>query len=129
MPEQTPAVVVASPSAALLPTISEGAVINRVVLLATPFITAAAAWVAGVIARHVPGVTLDQTQIVSFMIAIVAVCLAGAWKWLQGWQQHELLVAQRLAAPLKAVISTLPAPPPAPVTTTTTTTTATNPGA
>jgi hypothetical protein len=55
------------------------------------------------------------------MIAIVVVCLASAWKWLQGWQQHELLVAQRLAAPLKAVISAIPVAPP--VTTTTTTTT------
>jgi hypothetical protein len=24
-----------------------------------------------------------------------------AWKWLQGWQQHEFLVAQKLAAPIK----------------------------
>ena len=56
---------------------------------------------------------LDQTQVVSFMIAIVVVCLAGAWKWLQGWQQHELLVAQRLAAPIKAVISTVQTGPPA----------------
>jgi hypothetical protein len=123
--DHSPPVVIAPPAVSL-PTISEGAVINRVVLLLTPFVTAAAAWVAGLIARHVPGVTLDQTQVVSFMIAIVAVCLAGAWKWLQGWQQHELLVAQRLAAPLKAVISAVPAlavaPPAAAVTTTTTTT-------
>jgi hypothetical protein len=97
---------VAAPMTIAIPTISEGAVVNRVVLLAAPFITVGAAWVAAVIARHVPGVKLDQTQIVSFMIAIVAVCLAAAWKWLQGWQQHELLVAQRLAAPVKAVVST-----------------------
>jgi hypothetical protein len=84
--------------------VSEGAIINRVVLLATPLITVAAAWLAGLVARHVPGVKLDQTQVVSFMIAIVAVCLAGAWKWLQGWQQHELLVAQKLAAPLKPIL-------------------------
>jgi hypothetical protein len=103
-PPQPPA----PPQAITLPVISEGAVINRVVLIATPFITAAAAWVAGLIARHVPGVKLDQTQVVSFMIAIVVVCLAGAWKWLQGWQQDELLVAQRLAAPLKAVIASVP---------------------
>jgi hypothetical protein len=95
------------PPALVLPPISEGAVINRGVILATPFITVAAAWAAGLIARHVPGVKLDQTQVVSFMIAIVVVCLSLAWKWLQGWQQHELLVAQRLAAPLKAVISTV----------------------
>lgn len=88
-----------------LPSISEGAVTNRVVLLATPFVALAAAWVAGVVARHVPGVTLDQTQVVSFMIAIVGVCVAAAWKWLHGWQQHELLVAQRLAAPIKPVLT------------------------
>ena len=97
---------VAAPLTIAIPTISEGAVINRVVLIAAPFITVAAAWVAAVIAHHVPGVQLDQTQIVSFMIAIVAVCLAAAWKWLQGWQQHELLVAQKLAAPVKAVVNT-----------------------
>jgi hypothetical protein len=97
---------VAAPLTLAIPTISEGAVINRVVLIAAPFITIAAAWVAAAIARHVPGVKLDQTQIVSFMIAIVAVCLAASWKWLQGWQQHELLVAQKLAAPVKAVVNT-----------------------
>ena len=88
--------------------VSEGAIINRVVLLITPVLTAVAAWLAALIARHVPGVTLDQTQIVSFMIAIVAVCLAGSWKWLQGWQQHELLVAKGLAAPIKPVIALIP---------------------
>ena len=82
--------------------------IGRVVLIATPLLTAGAAWVAGLVARHVPGVTLDQTQIVSFMIAIVAVCAGLAWKWLQGWQQHELLVAHGLAAPIKPVIRTIP---------------------
>jgi hypothetical protein len=81
--------------------VTERATINRVVVIATPLITAFVAWLAALIAKHVPGVTFDQTQLVSFMIAIVAVCLAMAWKWLQGWQQHELLVAQKLAAPIK----------------------------
>ena len=104
-----PPVVPPPPDPTVLPIdptvpISEGSTINRTVLLMTPLITVAAAWLAGLVARHVPGIKLDQTQIVSFMIAIVAVCLAGAWKWLQGWQQHELLVAQKLAAPIKAVI-------------------------
>ena len=109
LPAPGPTLVVQGtpPPALVLPPISEGAVINRGVILATPFVTVGAAWVAGLIARHVPGVKLDQTQIVSFMIAIVVVCLSLAWKWLQGWQQHELLVAQRLAAPIKAVISTV----------------------
>ena len=105
-PPATPA----SPLPIPLPAISEGAVTNRVVLLATPVITVAAAWIAGLVARHIPGVTLDQTQIVSFMIAIVGVCLAAAWKWLHGWQQHELLVAQRLAAPIKPVLAPSPTP-------------------
>jgi hypothetical protein len=109
IPDPTP-IPVPTPEPAGLPIgpVSEGAIINRVVLLATPLITVAAAWLAGLVARHVPGIKLDQTQIVSFMIAIVAVCLAGAWKWLQGWQQHELLVAQKLAAPLKPIIGTPP---------------------
>jgi hypothetical protein len=106
----TPAVT-APPQPAGLPfdltqPISEGAVINRVVVLATPVVTIGAAWVAGIVARHVPGVKLDQTQVVSVMIAVIAVCLAAAWKWLHGWQQHELLVAQKLAAPIKPVIPT-----------------------
>lgn len=102
----TPRPVATTPLTLAIPTISEGAVINRVVLILAPFITVAAAWIAAVVAKNVPGVKLDQTQIVSFMIAIVAVCLAAAWKWLSGWQQHELLVAQKLAAPVKAVVST-----------------------
>ena len=104
----TPASTVTPTSAPTGLPISEGSIINRVVLLATPLLTVAAAWIAGIVARHVPGIKLDQTQIVSFMIAIVALCLTGAWKWLQGWQQHELLVAQRLAAPLKPVIGVPP---------------------
>jgi hypothetical protein len=112
----TPRPVTSTAVTLAIPTVSEGAVINRVVLLLAPFLTVGAAWIAAVVARNVPGVKLDQTQVVSFMIAIVALCLAAAWKWLQGWQQHELLVAQKLAAPVKAVVSTavIPATPEAP---------------
>jgi hypothetical protein len=109
MPTQSPPPSALPPPTTIsLPPISEGAIINRVVLIVTPFLTIGAAWLAGLVGRHVPGVTLDQTQIVSFMIAIVVLCLSGLWKWLSGWQQHELLVAQRLAAPLKPVIGVLP---------------------
>jgi hypothetical protein len=80
---------------------TERAVINRVVVIATPFLTAGIAWFAAMVAKWVPGVTFDQTQLISFMISIVVVCLAIAWKWLQGWQQHELLVAEGRAAPIK----------------------------
>jgi hypothetical protein len=106
LPSTAP-IVTPTPAPTGLP-VSEGSIVNRVVLLAAPLLTVAAAWIAGLVARHVPGIKLDQTQIVSFMIAIVALCLTGAWKWLQGWQQHELLVAQRLAAPLKPVIGVPP---------------------
>lgn len=105
VPTPVPAPV---PAPLPIPPISEGAVINRVVILITPLLTVAAAWLAALVARHVPGAKLNQTQIVSFMIAIVAVCLAAAWKWLQGWQQHELLVAKGLAAPIKPVIGNVP---------------------
>jgi hypothetical protein len=104
LPQPAPA---AGPAPPTLP-VSEGAIINRVVVLITPVLTALAAWLAALVARHVPGVTLDQTQVVSFMIAIVAVCLASSWKWLQGWQQHELLVAKGLEAPIKPVIAMIP---------------------
>ena len=100
VPVQVAVPIPAPPDLPAMP-VTERAIINRVVIISTPFITALVAWLAAVIAKHVPGVTFDQNQLVSFMIAIVGVCLAVAWKWLQGWQQHELLVAQRLAAPIK----------------------------
>jgi hypothetical protein len=93
--------------------VAEGALLGRFVALLTPFFTVAASWIAGVVAKNVPGVTLDKSQIVAFMIAVATVCLGSAWKWLQGWQQHELLVAQKLAAPLKPVVGS-PIPPVAP---------------
>jgi hypothetical protein len=104
-----PAVAAASPAP-----VSEGAALGRFVALLTPFFTVAASWLAGIVARNVPGVTLDKTQVVAFMIAVATVCLGSAWKWLQGWQQHELLVAQKLAAALKPVVgSALPPAAPA----------------
>lgn len=102
----TPAPAPAGALAAL--PVSEGAVTNRIVVMLAPFITIAAAWIAGLVARHVPGVKLDQTQVASVMVSIVVVCLGAAWKWLQGWQQHELLVAQGAAAPVKPVVGPAP---------------------
>jgi hypothetical protein len=102
-PAAAPAV---SPAAQTpLPAVTEGAMIGRVVALLTPFFTVGASWLAGFVARHVPGVKLDRSQIVAFMIAIATVCLGAAWKWLQGWQQHELLVANKLAAPIKPIVA------------------------
>ena len=55
----------------------------------------------GVVAKAVPGVTLDRGQIVAFMVAVSTAALGSGWKWLQGWQQHELLVAEGKAAARK----------------------------
>jgi hypothetical protein len=100
VPVTLPLPVLPVPDLNTMPT-TERAIINRVVVIATPFLTAGIAWLAAMVAKWVPGVTFDQTQLMSFMISIVVVCLAIAWKWLQGWQQHELLVAEGRAAPIK----------------------------
>src|SRR5664279_2469073 len=78
-----------------------GRLLGRGVALLTPVFAIAAGWIAGVVAHLVPGANLDQTQIVAFMIAVSTSALTAAWKWLQGWQQHESLVAQGLAPPRK----------------------------
>ena len=68
----------------------------------TPVFAVAAGWFAGVIAQAVPGAHLNQNQIVAFMTAAAVSALTAGWKWLQGWQQHEALVAQGLDVPVKA---------------------------
>lgn len=95
-----------------LPT--ETASIGRFVALFTPVFAVAAGWLAGVVARAVPGAHLDQPQIVAFMTAAAVSAIAAGWKWLQGWQQHEALVAQGRARPVKAG-TPIPAPAVAPV--------------
>jgi hypothetical protein len=68
----------------------------------SPVFAIAAGWLAGEVAKLVPGAKLDKTQIVAFMITASASALTAAWKRLQGWQQHEQLVAQGLVEPRKA---------------------------
>jgi hypothetical protein len=80
---------------------TEGSLIGRFVALLAPVFAIIAGWSAGVVAVHVPGVHLDQTQITAFMVAATTSALTAAWKWLQGWQQHERLVAQGMAAARK----------------------------
>lgn len=82
---------------------TEGSLIGRFVALVTPFFALGAGWLAGVVAKAVPGVTLDKGQIVAFMVAVATSVLTSAWKWLQGWQQHEQNVADGKSAPRKAV--------------------------
>jgi hypothetical protein len=87
--------------------VGEGSLIGRFVAIMTPFFAVGAGWLAGVVARAVPGVTLDKNQIVAFMVAVATSTLTASWKWLQGWQQHEQNVADGKAPPRKAT----PPPP------------------
>jgi hypothetical protein len=86
---------------------SEASLIGRFVAIFTPVFAIAAGWFAGLIAQIVPGAHLNQAQIVAFMTAAAASVITAGWKWLQGWQQHEALVAQGKDVPRK------PGPPPA----------------
>jgi hypothetical protein len=51
----------------------------------------------------------------AFMVTASGAALAAAWKWLHGWQQHEVLVAQGLDVPRRrgAEAPVAPAPDPA----------------
>jgi hypothetical protein len=99
------------------PTQTEASLIGRFVAILTPVFAVAAGWLAGVIAQAVPGAHLDQNQIVAFMTAAAVGAITAGWKWLQGWQQHEALVAQGLDVPVKAgpSIAAVPVVPQAPV--------------
>ena len=54
------------------------------------------------------------------MTAAAVSAITAGWKWLQGWQQHEALVAQGMDVPVKAgpsaaVIAAMPVAPQTPV--------------
>jgi hypothetical protein len=89
--------------------------ISRFVAIFIPVFAVGAGWFAGVIAQAVPGAHLDQNQVVAFMTVAAVSAITAGWKWLQGWQQHEALVAQGLDVPVKAgpsaaVTAAAPAP-------------------
>ncbi|WP_242907664.1 hypothetical protein [Actinomadura terrae] len=84
---------------------TEASWLGRLVTLFTPVFAVAAGWFAALIAKIVPGAHLDETQLTSFMIAAMTAALGAAWKWLQGWQQHERLVAEGKATPVKSARS------------------------
>src|ERR1700751_5537572 len=73
--------------------VTEYSLIGRFVAILTPVFAIAAGWIAGVVAKAVPGAHLNQSEIVSFMVAASVSAIAAGWKWLQGWQQHEQQVA------------------------------------
>ena len=81
--------------------VSEGSLIARFVTILTPVFAIAAAWLAGVVARHFPGVKLDTGSITAFMSAATISVAGIAWKWLEGWQRHEQRVSEGLAKPVK----------------------------
>jgi len=68
--------------------------LGRFVALLTPVFVVAAGWIAGAVAKAVPGAHLDQGQLVAFMVIGATGALASGLKWLHGWQQHERLVAE-----------------------------------
>ena len=78
----------------------ETSTLGRFVALLTPVFVVAAGWIAGAVAKAVPGAHLDQGQLVTFMVAGATAALAAAWKWLQGWQQHERMVAEHKEQPV-----------------------------
>jgi hypothetical protein len=115
MSESSPSEAVASPAASSTAP-SEASMIGRFVAILTPVFAIVAGWVAGLVAQVIPGAHLDQTQIVAFMAAAAVSVITAGWKWLQGWQQHEQLVAQgqdvpRKAGPSPAVAASAPAAP------------------
>jgi hypothetical protein len=85
------------------PAVSEGSLLPRFVSLLTPFFAVAAGWLAGVVAKHFPGVQLDSAAVTAFMSAVVLSVAAAAWKWLEGWQHHEARVSQGVEAPIRAL--------------------------
>jgi hypothetical protein len=80
---------------------SEGSPRGLIVAILTPFFALFAGWLSGIVANAVPGVTLDPNQIIALMVAVTTTALSAGFKWLQGWQQHEQLVAEDHAVPVK----------------------------
>jgi hypothetical protein len=107
-PSATGPVVAGDGGGTSAPTASEQSLLGRFVAILTPVFALLAGWLAAWVGNHVPGLTLNQPEIATFMATVVTTVLASAWKWLQGWQQHEWLVAQGRAVPRK------PGPAPAP---------------
>jgi len=82
--------------------VSEGSLLPRCVALLTPVFAVGAGWLAAVVAKHFPGVKLDTGAITAFMSAATLSVLGVAWKWLEGWQQHEARVSHGVEKPVKA---------------------------
>jgi hypothetical protein len=64
-------------------------ILNRVVVVLTPFFALFAGSIAAWVGEHLPGVQLDPAQITALIVAVVSAALTMAVKWLHGWQRHE----------------------------------------
>ncbi|SOD71007.1 hypothetical protein SAMN05892883_0614 [Jatrophihabitans sp. GAS493] len=82
---------------------TEASKLGRIVTVFAPFFAIFAGWLAGFVGKNVPGVALDPSQIAAFMLTATTAVLSTTWKWMQGWQQHELLVSQGSVAPRRYV--------------------------
>jgi hypothetical protein len=69
---------------------------NRIVAFLTPLVfVPAAGWIAQWSAQHLPGVpNLDPAQLTGIFATGAVAALTMAFKWLQGWQQHEARQSQ-----------------------------------
>ena len=69
---------------------------NRIVAFLTPLVfVPVAGWAAQWSAQHLPGVpNLDPAQLTGIFATGAVAALTMAFKWLQGWQQHEAREAQ-----------------------------------
>lgn len=79
---------------------SEASLLPRFVTLLTPLFAVAAGWIGSWVAQHT-GAQMDQTQVLAFMVVAASSAIGAALKWLHGWQQHEVLVAQGVDVPRK----------------------------
>jgi len=94
------AVTGATTSDAAVTGASESSILPRIVAILTPFFAIAAAGFASWVGKNT-GVAVDQGQITVLMSFAATAALAAAWKWMQGWQQHERLVALGRDVPRK----------------------------
>ncbi|HEY4991309.1 MAG TPA: hypothetical protein VII33_04420 [Nakamurella sp.] len=94
------AVTGATTSDAAVTGASESSILPRIVAILTPFFAIAAAGFASWVGKNT-GVVVDQGQITVLMSFAATAALAAAWKWMQGWQQHERLVALGRDVPRK----------------------------
>jgi hypothetical protein len=90
---------------------------NRVVAVLTPLVFAPLAGaVSAWLARHAPGVSVQQDDVQAVFIGGALIALAPAAQWLHGWQKYEAREADKEEAVEVATIQTAAAeeaaPPP-----------------